>query len=49
MLSDTLIAVDRFKFSLGSWRSFYIEATYFSAIAMISLGARVTRGGERRD
>lgn len=42
MLSDTLIAIDKFKFDLGAWRNAYIEATYFSAIALISLSAHIS-------
>ena len=46
MVSDTLIAVDRFKYDLGAWRNLYIEATYFTAIALISVGALVEDGTE---
>ena len=45
MVSDTLIAVDRFKYELGAWRNLYIEATYFTAIALISVGALVEEDG----
>lgn len=42
MLSDTLIAVDKFKLDLGSWRNVYIQVTYFSAIALISLSGHIS-------
>ena len=50
MISDTLIAVDRFKQPLGAWRNFYIETTYFSALALISLGdlVQVHQGRTKR-